>query len=176
MSRKFSLIPDRFKDAVKSVFGRSKQTKAAEARVEQEISVKGDTFNASMAAAFVRQVKHNIRSSYRKNTHGLPLGISVHQHNSARRIKNAVACVPGIAELIGESRLQNAETVLKTVKANAQMRAKVQKHRGTKIQRRATPRRRELSLKEFCARHTARLQQNKRTDRVPYIRPVEAQA
>ena len=177
-SRKFSIIPDRFKEAVKSVFGRSKETKAAVERREQEISVVGDTFNTSMAAAFARQINHNIRSSYRRNTRGLPLGLGIHQLCAAKRIKNALSCTPELAQFIGETRLRNAETVLEQVKANAHMRAKVGKHRGTRMQRRATPRRGELTLKEFCAAHTKRLKENKRTGRVGYVRPVvtEAQA
>ena len=171
MSRKFSLIPDRFKEAVKSVFGHSKETKAAVARREQDVSVKGDTFNTSMAAAFARQINHNIRSSYRRNTRGLPVGVGAHQLRAARRIKNAIACNPDGAN-VGETQLHNAETVLEQVKANAQMRAKVWQRRGTKMQRRATPCRRDLSLKEFCAVHTERLRENKRTGRVPYVRSL----
>ena len=84
-------------------------------------------------AAIQRSVRHQEIVSVRKNTRGLPVGIGPHQLRAAKRIKNAVATRPDEV-VIGETRLQGAETTLDAVKRNAAARARIP--RKSKLARR----------------------------------------
>lgn len=84
-------------------------------------------------AAINRARRHQHFSSVRKNTRGLPVGIGPHQLRAAKRIKNALATRPDEV-VIGETRLNGAETTLDAVKRNAAARA--QHPRKSKLARR----------------------------------------
>jgi hypothetical protein len=182
-TRKFNIIPDRLREFVTTIFGRTRVTKAGEKRSTQSIEARGDSYQTSMAASFAKQMRHNLIVSYRRNSRGLPIGVGAHQLEAALSVEKLAKQVGDNEEFIldgrvvteiGESRLQNADTVLQQVKANRAMRQKTWKKRGTKMQRRATPRRGSLTLKEFCAAHTKRLRDP--NARRPYVRPVLATA
>ena len=83
-------------------------------------------------AAINRVARHQEIASVRKNGRGLPLGIGPHQLRAAKRIKNQVANNP--EAVIGETRLQSAETVLAAIKSNAAARS--QNPRPSKLARR----------------------------------------
>ena len=167
---KFSLT-DRFGELVKSIFGYSVKTKAAKARAEQSLSAHGDTFRQAMAASFTRQIEHNARSSYRRNSRGLPMGVSRHQVDAARRLKNLLSCRPDEAGDVGETRIAQADTTLDIVRKNAEVRT--QHPRPSKLARRLERRSgKTMNLKEWCRQHTAKMQENRRNQQVPYRRPV----
>lgn len=84
-------------------------------------------------AAIERAGRHHHLSSVRKNTRGLPVGVGPHQLRAAKRIKNALATRPDDV-VIGETRLQSAETTLDAVKRNAAARARIP--RKSKLARR----------------------------------------
>lgn len=73
-------------------------------------------------AAIARNARHHRIVSVRRNTRGLPLGIGPHQLRAAKRIKNALSTRPDEV-VIGETRLNGAETTLEAVKRNAAARA-----------------------------------------------------
>ena len=76
----------------------------------------------ALIAAAKRHVRHVSRSSYRRNSRGLPVGVAVHQLNRAKALKKRLASKQDDG-IIGDTRLNDAETVLDAVKRNSRARA-----------------------------------------------------
>lgn len=186
---KLKFLIDKFSKATKAIFGEARrQTKAALQRLETPIVAKGESFAGAMTGMLTRQIRHNMLMSYRKNTRGLPVGISVHQVRAARALKNRLGRPDDDETVISESRINAADTVLEQVKNNAKTRA--QYPRRSKLARRISRDKYSLrpavvsdatepptlvqpsGLQLWCARHTQKLRNNKKQGRVPYTRPV----
>lgn len=156
----------KYRQAIITVFGIEKETKAGKARLEEPIIARPGTLQTAMQALLTRGIRHRRRAGAKRNTCGLPTGYGVHHRDAALKLE--ASAKRGDCKA-GETRLQEADNFLRADKQSKSLRAKAQ--RPSKIARRITRNRQSCKASDITARVQFSLRKNKELGRVPYCKP-----